>query len=199
MMVDQSSLSAAFWCFGVSMYVDALNCVLNSHSETVTPIEAVTGRAPDIGVRFKFPFGTKAVVARVGKKDHTFQTKNEYATVLGAADDSGQVPVFIPGKGKVSYNRVNITPVLVQEKVLSADQIEQLQPTTKVVDNKSFDEAVEFKSPMPIGGESELPFVQCPLTVNSSNVCGYDSSADDMSASEGEKSDSEAVISVVVL
>ena len=100
MMIDQSSLSAAYWCFAVTMYVEAKNCVLNVHSSSVTPMEAVTREAPNIGRKFRFPFGAKTVVARVGPKDYTFQTKNEYAVVLGAADASGQVPVRLPGRGK---------------------------------------------------------------------------------------------------
>ena len=75
MMIDQSSLSAAYWWFGVVMYVEARNCVLNIHSGTATPIEAVTRVAPNIGQKFKFPFGTRAVVARVGSKDFTFKTR----------------------------------------------------------------------------------------------------------------------------
>jgi hypothetical protein len=32
MMIDQSSLSASYWCFGISMFIDARNCVINFRS-----------------------------------------------------------------------------------------------------------------------------------------------------------------------
>ena len=86
MMIDQQSLSRRFWCFAVEGFVEAKNVVVNTLSGNVTPEEGITGEAPNIAERFRFPWGSKVVAARAGKKDFTFQTKNEFAVVLGSAD-----------------------------------------------------------------------------------------------------------------
>ena len=158
MMIDQQSLSRRFWCFAVEDFVEAKNVVVNTVLGDVSPEEGITGEAPNISERFRFPWGMKVVVARAGKKEFTFQTKNEFAVVLGSADLCGQVPVFIPTRVGFKYDRLHVTPLLTQEKDITAEQSEALLPTTTQSTELGIDEEVEFKSPADEESDYAIPF-----------------------------------------
>jgi hypothetical protein len=89
-----------------------------------------------------------------------------------------------------------VTPVLVQEKVLTVDERDQLAHVTtsckvSLLDN-GVDEEVVFKSPISTAEEQEMLFthVTCPLEFASGNV---DEVASEESVAEGDFPSSERV------
>ena len=152
MLLSQSLLGAVAWGFAVLHFAYCHNSVPNTKTGPQRcPDHMMSGKTglPDIGNRFKFPFGTLTVHKRVGKRGRwEFASNNVLGIVVGSdTEGNGGSRIYSPlmGIGLVSYPRVNVTQVRIRNLPSpTAADIENMGPALTIEEDTG---AVTFTSP----------------------------------------------------
>ena len=93
--------------------------------------------------------------------------------------------MFIPTRVGFKYDRLHVTPVICQEKELTAAQREDLAPETTPSTELGVDENVAFKSPADEESDCVVPFLQVPCPFSLSLSDDLVDLEEDLEASEG--------------
>ena len=134
-LLDQYTLSNKRWDLAVGFWIKTRNVTPNDKitNEDKSPLEMVTGRAPDFSKQFRFPFGCPVTVHDPDGRVTKFDVNNRYGIAVGDSDKgNGDILVIIPSLAgihrPVEVNQV--TPLRLLQKTLNEEQKRLLQPRT---------------------------------------------------------------------
>jgi hypothetical protein len=110
---DQKSLSKAWWCYAVESWIDTANCRPNNNDQidsSASSLELITGTAPNLEVKFLYPFGCPVTFIKPKeKRESHFETSSDYGIAVGSSKGSnGATLVMIPGHGNKVYARTDV-------------------------------------------------------------------------------------------
>jgi hypothetical protein len=142
LLIDQTSLGAKWWCYAVESWIATANST--AYSGGASPFEMVTGRAEDIGSKYRFPFGCPVSITKTDGREWAYDTINVFGIALGAVKSSnGSTLVLIPSRGNVPFPRLHVQPLLLdppEGAITTVLELEKLGP----IDGK--DGSLEFFS-----------------------------------------------------
>ena len=98
-LLDQYTLSNKRWDLAVGFWIKTRNVTPNDKitNEDKSPLEMVTGRAPDFSKQFRFPFGCPVTVHDPDGRVTKFDVNNRYGIAVGDSDKgNGDILVIIP-------------------------------------------------------------------------------------------------------
>jgi hypothetical protein len=132
LLLDQDSLSSKWWCYAVQSWVQTANCRPNTNpaiENSTSPIELITGVAPDIESKFLFPFGCPVTFITPTGRDQHFSPSSKKGIAVGTTEGSnGATLVLVPGRGLKSFPRADVqrldlpptSPTPITEELLPA-------------------------------------------------------------------------------
>jgi hypothetical protein len=111
-LLAQPHLDNSFWALALQAWIGAWNCRPNSSCVVGSPVFALTGRHPDVSVRFQFPFGAPVSSRTLETRAHPFKfaPSGELGYVVGNTESiNGASLVFFPGKSTTQvFPRVDL-------------------------------------------------------------------------------------------
>ena len=111
-LLAQSHLDNSFWALALQAWVGAWNSRLNSSSESESPLFAMTGRHPDLSVRFQHAFGAPVSSRTLESRTRPFKfsPSGELGFVVGNTESvNGASLVFFPAKSTTQvFPRVDL-------------------------------------------------------------------------------------------
>lgn len=167
-LFGQTTLHAGWWDDAMCAFAECRNVTPNSLTNDQCPEELITGRKPNIGERFKFPFGTVVTCARVGKSgtQSTIQLKNELGIVVGSdPSGNGAMKVYIPGRGYKPFIRYDCLPIQLKSRPLTSQEAEEMEAFAEIDSGD-----IMFRSLMPQDPEAISPAAYLPLGPSHSQI-----------------------------